>query len=150
MRAVRVASSLGCLALFACAGARQVLPDVPKAADVAHFEVQPTQEAAAAQEASVAPPLPTEAEVETPAPTWSAIYARYLGPGTEGGCGRSRACHAATMSDAPSAYSWLAQRGYIAGAQSPLVSATNSCLRWFGGNMPPRGGANDHATRDLV
>jgi hypothetical protein len=53
------------------------------------------------------------------------------------------------MSDAPSAYEWLAQRGYIAGPQSALVSRSNSCLRWFGGNMPPRGTANDTAARDL-
>jgi hypothetical protein len=53
------------------------------------------------------------------------------------------------MTDAPSAYGWLVQRGYIDGARSVLVSKTNSCLRWFGGNMPPRGEANGGAARDL-
>jgi hypothetical protein len=53
------------------------------------------------------------------------------------------------MSDAASAYSWLEQRGYISGAQSALVSKTNSCLTWFGGNMPPRGGRDEDAERDL-
>ncbi len=83
-----------------------------------------------------------------PAPTWAEIYGRYFGPGTTGSCGRSRACHAEVMSDADSAYQWLAQRGYIAGARSPLVGS-NSCLRWFGGNMPPRGTPDDEAAREL-
>lgn len=83
-------------------------------------------------------------------PSWGSIYSRYFAPATEGDCGRSRACHAETTVDAASAYTWLAQRGYIAGAQSPLVSPMNSCLRWFGGNMPPRGTANDEAVRDLA
>jgi hypothetical protein len=53
------------------------------------------------------------------------------------------------MADSDSAYAWLAQRGYIAGMRSPLISPTNSCLRWFGGNMPPRGTPNESAVRDL-
>jgi hypothetical protein len=89
-----------------------------------------------------------KAESAAPPPTWSAIYARYLGPGTVGACARTRACHASEMSDAASTYSWLAQRGYIAGAQSALVGS-NSCLRWFGGNMPPRGAGDAEAVRDL-
>jgi hypothetical protein len=84
------------------------------------------------------------------APTWSSIYARFFGPGTEGACGRSGACHRATMSDATSTYGWLAQRGYIDGGRSALVSPTNSCLRWFGGNMPPGGKPNDEAASVIV
>jgi hypothetical protein len=91
-------------------------------------------------------PSPASAD----APTWSRIYARYLGPGTEGGCGRSGACHRDAMSDAPSAYEWLRQRGYIDGPRSALVSPKNSCLRWFGGNMPPRGTPDDDAARELA
>ena len=49
---------------------------------------------------------------ELTAPSWGSIYSRYFAPGTEGDCGRSRACHAETMVDATSAYTWLAQRGY--------------------------------------
>jgi hypothetical protein len=84
------------------------------------------------------------------APTWSTVYARYLSPTGDGGCGRSRACHADVMGDSASAYAWLAQWGYIAGKRSPLVSRTNSCLSWFGGNMPPRAQPNDAAVRDLT
>jgi hypothetical protein len=54
------------------------------------------------------------------------------------------------MSDPSSAYSWLASRGYIAGTGSAIVDPRNSCLRWFGGNMPPRGAPNDEAVRDLM
>jgi hypothetical protein len=84
------------------------------------------------------------------APTWSTIYAQYFAVKTEGGCGRSNACHAAEMSDAASAYSWLEQRGYIAGPQSAIASNRNSCLRWFGGNMPPGGRPDPHAADDLI
>ena len=30
---------------------------------------------------------------------------------------------------------------------SALVSPSNSCLRWFDGNMPPRGAVNEDARR---
>jgi hypothetical protein len=82
-------------------------------------------------------------------PTWREIYAKYLGPGTPGACGRAARCHAAEMTDRHAAYDWLSSRGYILGVQSPLVGP-NSCLRWFGGNMPPQGTANDDAARDLA
>ena len=93
------------------------------------------------------PPVPSPS---ADTPTWSSIYARHLGPGTEGGCGRSGACHRDAMSDAPSAYEWLQQRGYIDGPRSALVSPKNSCLRWFGGNMPPRGTPDDDAAKELA
>jgi hypothetical protein len=102
----------------------------------------------AAQEPSAPPPAPVRSEAAAPAPTWNAIYARYLGPGTVGACARAHACHASAMSDAASTYSWLAQRGYIAGSHSALVGS-NSCLRGFGGNMPPRGAFDADAMRDL-
>jgi hypothetical protein len=89
------------------------------------------------------------ADPEVPPPTWATIYARYFGPGTEGSCSRAHGCHADAMASPDSAYEWLARRGYISGAQSPLVGS-NSCLRWFGGNMPPRGAVpNEEAMRDL-
>jgi hypothetical protein len=100
--------------------------------------------------ASVAPEQPgwtTETAIDRP--TWTALYARYFGPSSPGDCGRSSACHADVVTDATSAYAWLLGRGYISGTQSPLVSATNSCLRWFGGNMPPGGSANEAAAREL-
>jgi len=95
---------------------------------------------------ALVPPAPV---VESEAPTWTEIYARYFGPGSEGSCGRSRACHAAVMGDASSAHTWLEQRGYIAGTRSPIASEVNSCLRWFGGNMPPKGKPNPDAVRDF-
>jgi hypothetical protein len=85
-----------------------------------------------------------------PPPAWSWLFAQYFAAGTAGACGRASACHAANMETPASAYEWLEQRGYIAGKQSPLVSATNSCLRWFGGNMPPKGQPNAEAAHDLT
>ncbi len=41
------------------------------------------------------------------------------------------------MGDAHAAFHWLHDRGYINGEKSPLASKSNSCLRLFGGNMPP-------------
>jgi len=84
-----------------------------------------------------------------PPPTWAAIFAAYFGPGSPGSCGRASGCHAEEMRDASSAYDWLARRGYIDGTRSALVSPANSCLRWFGGNMPPQARAAEDATRDL-
>lgn len=114
----------------------------------------PSPPIAAAQRPPIGAATSTSARrapvAELTGPSWGSIYSRYFAPGTEGDCGRSRACHAETMADAASAYAWLAQWGYIAGAHSPLISPLNSCLRWFGGNMPPRGTANDEAIRDLA
>jgi hypothetical protein len=87
-----------------------------------------------------------EERTEAP-PTWGTIYARYLGPGTDANCAGAR-CHANVMTDADAAYQWLAGRGYIRGEHSPLVRS-NSCLRWFGANMPPKGVPGDSAMRDL-
>ncbi len=85
-----------------------------------------------------------------PALTWSQLFAAYMAPGTEGGCGRMGACHSRQMSDAASAYAWLKQRGYITGTESALASNANSCLRWFGGNMPPGGHGNLRAAADVA
>ncbi len=88
------------------------------------------------------------------APTWSSLFEQYFAAGTEGGCARSKKCHASEMSDPESAFRWLQQRGYIDGTRSALVSRSNSCLRWFGGNMPPSsaspGAANEQAAADLA
>lgn len=83
------------------------------------------------------------------APTWATIYEQYLALNTEGSCGRSGACHAAEMANAASSYAWLQQRGYIAGPRSAIASTSNSCLRWFGGNMPPGGKPNPRAAHDI-
>jgi hypothetical protein len=91
---------------------------------------------------------PTPAERDDAAPTWSQVFDRHFASGTAASCGRSHECHASQMGDAPSAYTWLRQRGYIDGTQSALVRA-NSCLRWFGGNMPPRGSDDPTAVSDL-
>ena len=92
---------------------------------------------------TVPPPAPPIA------PTWSTLYQQYFAVKTEGACGRSSACHATEMSDATSAYSWLERRGYIAGPQSAIASNRNSCLRWFGGNMPPGGRPDPRAADEL-
>jgi hypothetical protein len=97
----------------------------------------------------VAAPATAPTVAPTPAPTWTEIYATYFAPGTAGSCAGTGNCHPDVMADAASAYTWLAQRGYVAGAHSALISRTNSCLRWFGGNMPPRAAPNEDAVRDL-
>jgi hypothetical protein len=105
---------------------------------------------------SATPPSPQESAIVSaaslagPAPTWSELFSAYMAPGTEGGCGRAAKCHARQMGDATSAYAWLKQRGYIAGPESALASNANSCLRWFGGNMPPGGQPNPKAAADVA
>jgi hypothetical protein len=51
------------------------------------------------------------------------------------------------MGTSAKAYSYLSN--YINGTSSPLVSQSQSCLTWFGGNMPPGGGSNAQAVTDL-
>ena len=123
-------------AIAGCAGAAPVIPRAPTPLKSSPIE-------------TADPPPPPPPHAVPPPPTWSAIYAAYFGEGSAGSCGRSRSCHADEMRDAGAAYDWLARRGYIDGTQSALVRA-NSCLRWFGGNMPPQGQASsDDARREL-
>jgi hypothetical protein len=75
-----------------------------------------------------------------PAPTWMAIYNDYLMP--------CQACHYQMMS-APMAYTWLQSQDYIAGVNSPLVNPSESCLWWYGGNMPPDGTSNPAVVADM-
>ena len=116
----------------------------------ARAEIEASRSAPLLQSPAATAENAPEAAPTDATPTWSGIFARYLAVGTEGGCGRSGACHAPEMAQASSAYDWLEQRGYIAGTKSPIASASNSCLRWFGGNMPPRGKPNEKAARDLI
>jgi len=125
-------------------------PSVPRAAAAPNAVATGGKVDAEAPHPPEAAASTTATEPPAPAPPrWEVIYSRYFGPGTPGGCGQSRKCHVEAMADAASAYTWLRERGYIAGTRSPLVSPINSCLRWFGGNMPPRGTTNDEAIRDL-
>ena len=49
------------------------------------------------------------------------------------------------MSSASKGYTWLKGKGYITNASSPLVDSSQSCLSWFGGNMPPSGPSSNAA-----
>lgn len=109
----------------------------------------PTATVRAVAEAMPASAAASAVLPSSPPPTWTALFAAYFGPGSPGSCGRAARCHAAEMRDASSAYEWLTRRGYIDGTRSALVSPTNSCLRWFGGNMPPQARPSEDATRDL-
>ena len=127
--------------LTACAGRPSSPPVFAAASNVA-----PPPEAA---RADLAPPPTVEptghASPRAPAPTWAALYSAYFAPQAVGGCGRAAACHPDAMADADSAYEFLRMRGYLEGPHSALISPTNSCLRWFGGNMPPTGSPNPEA-----
>lgn len=125
-----------------CAGAVASAPAEPPPPSLAARTVAV---AAVAESMPASPPV----QAPIPPPTWSAMFAAYFGPGSPGSCGRSGRCHADEMRDARSAYDWLTRRGYIDGTRSALVSPGNSCLRWFGGNMPPKATPADDATRDL-
>lgn len=69
------------------------------------------------------------------APTWTQIFNDYMKSGTKGRCS---SCHS-EGSSASNLYAWLQNRGYISGASSALVDSNQSCLSWYGGNMPPSG-----------
>jgi hypothetical protein len=54
------------------------------------------------------------------------------------------------MGSAKSSYNYLSAQGYISGANSALVRNGQSCLSWYGGgNMPPGGGNNSQAVKDM-
>ena len=86
----------------------------------------------------------SDAGGSAPAATWAQIYQNYLPPAVCAGAG----CHI-EMSTANDAYSWLRAQGYINGKNSTLVSTDKSCLKWFGGNMPPCGGGGNNAVSDM-
>ncbi len=69
------------------------------------------------------------------APTWTQIFNSYMASGTKGRCS---SCHSQGSSKS-SLYTWLQGRGYISGTSSALVDSSQSCLSWYGGNMPTNG-----------
>lgn len=91
---------------------------------------QPPPDSAAPPHDSAPPP--------PPAPTWTQIFTSYLASGTKGNC---NGCH--SMSSPSQAYSWLSGRGQVGGSSPALTDSNNSCLSWYGGNMPPGGPSSD-------
>jgi cellulose 1,4-beta-cellobiosidase len=73
-------------------------------------------------------------------PTFTAIFSAYMAD--------CKSCHTQTTS-AKSTYLWLRSQGYITGTSPALVSSSQSCLSWYGGNMPPGGGDNAAAVADM-
>ncbi len=115
-------------------GGTQVLPD----------SGSPQKDSGVPTKDSSGPPPPVDSGGPT-APTWSQIFTDYLAGSAEGRCA---GCHS-QGSSASSTYSWLQGRGYISGTSSPLVSSSQSCLSWYGGNMPPSGPNDAKAVADM-
>lgn len=67
--------------------------------------------------------------------TWTTVFNNYLAGSTKGRCS---SCHSQGSSKS-NLYSWLAGKGYINGKSSALVDPNQSCLSWYGGNMPTNG-----------
>jgi hypothetical protein len=67
--------------------------------------------------------------------TWTTVFNNYLAGSTKGRCS---SCHSQGSSKA-NLYSWLKGKGYINGTSSALVDSNQSCLSWYGGNMPTNG-----------
>jgi hypothetical protein len=110
----------------------------------------PADDAALPAQDSAVPPPPDAAPPPPPpppptAPTWTDLYGSYLAGGTEGNCSN---CHS-QMGSASGAYSYLSSKGYIGSGTSSLDDPNNSCLTWFGGNMPPSGGSDMNAVNDF-
>lgn len=79
------------------------------------------------------------------APTWTQIFNDYLASGTEGNC---IGCHGG-MSSPSNGYSWLQSKGYLGGSSPALTDPSQSCLSWYGGNMPPNGPSDQKAVSDM-
>ena len=85
------------------------------------------------------------APVTGPAPTWTQLYAQYIGPGTPGHCSGTGGCHTnirggfkcgTTKADC---FAGLVQSGLVTpanGSQSPIGIIGQSPLAWLGGGMP--------------
>jgi len=67
--------------------------------------------------------------------TWTTVFNSYLAGSTKGRCS---SCHSQGSSKS-NLYSWLKSKGYINGTKSALVDPNQSCLSWYGGNMPTNG-----------
>jgi hypothetical protein len=102
-----------------------------------------------ADDSGTTPPPPPPVDAGPPpvqGPTFGAIFDAYLKTGTVGNCTH---CHSA-MSSASASYSWLTKKGYIGGAKPALTNPAQSCLSWYGGNMPPSGpSSHAKATSDM-
>jgi hypothetical protein len=79
------------------------------------------------------------------APTWSQIYALYIGPGTPGHCSGTGGCHTTTHggfmcgTNQNDCYQGLVSAGLVTpadGSASPIGIAGQSPLVWLGGGMP--------------
>lgn len=79
------------------------------------------------------------------APTWTQIYAQYIGPGTPGHCSGTGGCHTPSRAgfkcgtSKSECYAGLVQAGLVTpanGSQSPIGLVGQSPLVWLGGGMP--------------
>lgn len=79
------------------------------------------------------------------APTWTQIYAQYMGPGTPGHCSGTGGCHTNLRAgfkcgtSKSECYQGLVQAGLVKpanGSQSPIGFVGQSPLVWLGGGMP--------------
>ncbi len=86
------------------------------------------------------PDASTDGPTGASGPTFTYIFNAYLT-----GC---KMCHTQTQSS-NATYLWLRSQGYISGSSPALVSSSQSCLSWYGGNMPPGGGGNASAVADM-
>jgi hypothetical protein len=76
--------------------------------------------------------------------TWTEVYDRYLATGTIGNCTN---CHGTVSPSA--AFSFLQGKGYVGGPNPSLTNPSQSCLTWYGGNMPPFGPQSAQAVSDM-
>jgi hypothetical protein len=80
-----------------------------------------------------------------PSATWTSIHNKYL----VSSLGHCQDCHS-SFSSPSSSYSYLRGKGYITGTASPLVDPNQSCLTWYGGNMPKNAtGPQPQAVADM-
>jgi hypothetical protein len=78
----------------------------------------------------------------SPIPTWRQLYQSYLSTCAAKGCHQE-------MSTPRGAYAWLQAKGQISGTSSKLVDPAASCLKWYGGDMPPCGSPDARGAAEL-
>jgi hypothetical protein len=93
------------------------------------------------------------------APTWSQIYALYMGPGTPGHCSGTGGCHTTAHggftcgSNESACFQGLVAAGLVTpanGSASPIGVVGQSPLVWLGGGMPLDSAASNPAAAAAV
>jgi len=132
----RFAPVLGAVVLAACSTSSGSPLGGPYGGDT--IRLGPTDGGFPTVDATYSVPIPPRQPGTIPGTvgSWMHIYYAYLDKGTIGNCAARSPCHQAGMPNPPKAYKWLQDQGYLGGSSPALTRKGDSCISWYGGDMP--------------